>query len=227
MRSQRVILIVAVLLAIGYAWLRGGFVGVGATAQSTGGVAPSGKPAAPATSNVSKFLTATFAAGCFWCAESDFEKVPGVISVTSGYTGGRVPNPTYEQVSHGGTGHAEAVQVVYDPSIVSYEKLLDHFWHNVDLFSAHGQFCDFGDQYRPEIFVHDETQRKAAESSKARLQKQFGGRVVVAVSTAGPFYRAEDYHQDYYKTHPLQYRYYRWACGRDARLEELWGAHSE
>jgi peptide-methionine (S)-S-oxide reductase len=164
---------------------------------------------------------ATFAAGCFWCVEADFDKVPGVISTTSGYAGGALKNPTYEQVSRGGTGHTEAVEIVYDPAKVTYAQLLDHFWKNVDPLTAHRQFCDVGDQYRPAIFVHDEAQRREAEESKARVQQRFKEPVVVQVVAAGPFYRAEEYHQDYYKKNPLRYRYYRFGCSRDARLEAL------
>jgi len=212
---QRAILIVAVVAALGYWWLRGGFVGL--VAQDA--------PQTPAIA-AAHTAVATFAAGCFWCVESDFDKVPGVISTTSGYTGGNVKNPTYEQVSNGGTGHAEAVEIVFDPSKVSYEQLLDHFWKNVDPLNAHRQFCDVGDQYRPAIFVRDEAQRKAAEASKEHVQQRFKQPVVVQIVPAGPFYKAEGYHQDYYKKNPLQYRYYRWSCGRDARLKELWGKAS-
>ena len=148
--------------------------------------------------------------------------MPGVISTTSGYTGGRVANPTYRQVSDGITGHAEAVQIVFDPSVVTYEALLDHYWKNVDPFTANRQFCDVGSQYRPEIFAHDAAQRAAAEASKARIQKRFRQPIVVAISDAGPFYRAEEYHQDYYRKNPVRYRYYRWGCGRDQRLAEIW-----
>jgi peptide-methionine (S)-S-oxide reductase len=208
---QRAILIAAVFAALAYVWLRGGFVGVmPATAAQPG----SATPAAAAT--------ATFAAGCFWCVEADFDKLPGVISTTSGYTGGRLKDPTYEQVSRGGTGHTEAVEIAYDASKVSYQQLLDHFWKNVDPLTAHRQFCDVGDQYRPAIFVHDAAQREAAEASKARVQGRFKEPVVVQVVAAAEFYRAEGYHQDYYKKNPVQYRYYRWSCGRDARLKELW-----
>jgi peptide-methionine (S)-S-oxide reductase len=146
-----------------------------------------------------------------------------VLSTTSGYTGGTVANPTYRQVSFGGTGHAEAVEVVYDPAVVSYDALLDHFWHNVDPFVADRQFCDRGDQYRPAIFVHDAAQRAAAEASKARVQARFTQPVVVEIADAGPFYRAEEYHQDYYQKNSAQYRFYRYGCGRDARLEAIWG----
>jgi len=167
--------------------------------------------------------TATFAGGCFWCMEGPFESLPGVASVTSGYTGGTKANPTYEEVSAGGTGHAESVEIVYDPSQVSYEKLLDVFWHNIDPTVADRQFCDAGTQYRSAIFVHDAAQRKAAEASLAAVQKQLGVPVKTQIVDAGPFYAAEDYHQDYYKKNPVRYRYYRWGCGRDARLTEIWG----
>jgi peptide-methionine (S)-S-oxide reductase len=167
---------------------------------------------------------ATFAAGCFWCVEADFDKLPGVLSTISGYIGGTVKNPSYEQVSRGGTGHTEAVEIVYDPSKVTYAQLLDHFWKNVDPLSAHRQFCDIGDQYRPAIFFHDDAQRKAAEESKARVQERFSEPVVVQVVAAVPFYRAEEYHQDYYKKNSAQYRFYRFGCGRDSRLEEIWAS---
>ena len=167
--------------------------------------------------------TATFAGGCFWCMEGPFESLPGVASVTSGYTGGTKANPTYEEVSAGGTGHAESVEIVYDPSQVSYEKLLDVFWHNIDPTVADRQFCDAGTQYRSAIFVHDAAQRKAAEASLAAVQKRLGVPVKTQIVDAGPFYAAEDYHQDYYKKNPVRYRYYRWGCGRDARLTEIWG----
>jgi peptide-methionine (S)-S-oxide reductase len=214
---QRAILIASVVLAFAYVWLRGGFVDVlPATAAQSSGPAQTGSPP---TSGVAK---ATLAAGCFWCVEADFDKLPGVISTTSGYTGGRLANPTYEQVSRGGTGHTEAVEIVYDPAKVTYEQLLDHFWKNVDPLTAHRQFCDVGEQYRPAIFVHDEAQRAAADASKKRVQQRFKDPVVVEIAPAAAFYRAEAYHQDYYKKNPVQYRYYRWSCGRDARLKELW-----
>jgi peptide-methionine (S)-S-oxide reductase len=219
--THRLIFVIAVVIAAGYVWLRGGFIVHGSAEQPPDAIAAQAAASAPRTA---QFQTATFAAGCFWCAEADFEKVPGVISVTSGYTGGRLQNPTYDQVSAGGTGHAEAVQVVFDPSVVTYEQLLDHFWHNVDPFVAHRQFCDIGTQYRPEIFAGDEGQRAKAEASKARLQKRFKQPIVVAITRSGPFYRGEEYHQDYYKKHPVQYRYYRWGCGRDRRLSQVWGS---
>jgi peptide-methionine (S)-S-oxide reductase len=164
---------------------------------------------------------ATFAAGCFWCVEADFDKVPGVLKTISGYTGGTLKDPTYEQVSRGGTGHTEAVEIVFDPSVVTYEQLLDHFWKNVDPLTSHRQFCDIGEQYRPAIFFHNEAQRVAAEESKARVQRRFSEPVIVQIQPAGAFYKAEAYHQDYYQTNPVQYRFYRWRCGRDQRLAEL------
>lgn len=168
---------------------------------------------------------ATFAGGCFWCMEAPYDKLPGVISTTSGYIGGTVKNPTYEQVSSGRTGHTEAVQVEYDPSKVSYEKLLQVFWMNIDPTVKNAQFCDHGTQYRSGIFYHDDAQRKLAEASKAALDKSkpFKEPIVTEITKAGEFYRAEDYHQDYYKTNPVRYKLYRNGCGRDARLKELWG----
>lgn len=168
---------------------------------------------------------ATFAGGCFWCMESDFDKVPGVLATISGYTGGRKTNPTYEEVSSGTTGHAESVEVAYDPKKVSYEKLLEVYWHNVDPTVKDRQFCDTGSQYRTAIFYHDEAQRKAAEESKRRIEaeKPFKAPIVTAIEMAGPFYPAEDYHQDFYLKNPVRYQFYRKGCGRDARLKELWG----
>ena len=166
---------------------------------------------------------ATFAGGCFWCVEADFDKVDGVISTTSGYTGGHTPNPSYEQVSHGGTGHAEAVEIVYDPAKVGYKKLLDVFWHNIDPLAKDRQFCDHGDQYRSAIFYHDEEQRALAEASKAAVEKRFEQPVATQIVPAGPFYKAEEYHQDYHVKNPIRYKFYRFNCGRDARLEQLWG----
>jgi peptide-methionine (S)-S-oxide reductase len=170
-----------------------------------------------------KTATATFAGGCFWCVEADFDKVDGVISTTSGYTGGHTANPSYEQVSHGGTGHAEAVEIVYDPAKVSYQKLLDVFWHNTDPLAKDRQFCDRGDQYRTAIFYHDDEQRRLAEASKAAVAERFQKPIETQIVPAGPFYKAEEYHQDYYLKNPVRYRFYRFNCGRDARLEELWG----
>ena len=168
---------------------------------------------------------ATFAGGCFWCMEGPFDVLDGVISTTSGYTGGQVVDPSYEQVSSGTTGHAEAVQVVYDPARISYEQLLDVFWHNIDPTTPDAQFCDHGNQYRPAIFYHDEAQHAAAEASRSALEadKPFAGPIRVEITAATAFYPAEDYHQDYYQKNPLRYRFYRFNCGRDQRLTELWG----
>ena len=170
--------------------------------------------------------TATFAGGCFWCMEPPFDKLDGVHSTTSGYIGGHVDNPSYRQVVAGDTGHTEAVQVVYDPSKINYQQLLEVFWRNIDPTTADRQFCDIGDQYRTGIFYHDEAQRSAAENSKRALQadKPFPEPVVTEVTAASTFYPAEDYHQDYYMKNPIRYKFYRLSCGRDARLEELWGA---
>jgi len=168
---------------------------------------------------------ATFAGGCFWCMEPPYEKLPGVVEVISGYTGGSKANPTYEQVSAGSTGHAEAVQVVYDPKKVTYEQLLDVFWHNIDPTVKDRQFCDSGTQYRSAIFYMDNAQRQAAEASLAALQKSrpFKEPIVTQIAMAGAFYPAEEYHQDYYKKNPVRYQIYRSGCGRDARLKQLWG----
>jgi peptide-methionine (S)-S-oxide reductase len=173
-----------------------------------------------------KRATAVFAGGCFWCEETAFEGVPGVLAVTSGYTGGHVANPTYEQVSAGGTGHAESVEVAYDPGKISYEKLLDIFWHNVDPLQRDAQFCDHGTQYRSAIFYGDPAQQKAAEASKAKLEEEalFKGKIVTEIVPASTFYRAEEYHQDFYRKNPVRYSSYRAGCGRDARLKALWGA---
>ena len=168
---------------------------------------------------------ATFAGGCFWCVEADFDKVDGVISTTSGYIGGRVANPSYEQVSSKSTGHAEAVEIVYDPAKVSYEQLLGKFWHSIDPTTKDRQFCDAGSPYRTAIFAHDEAQLAAAKASLAALEKSkpFKEPIVTTIERAGPFYAAEEYHQDYYKKNPVRYKYYRTSCGRDTRLQELWG----
>ena len=168
---------------------------------------------------------ATFAGGCFWCVEEAFEKVPGVISAVSGYTDGNVDNPSYRQVTGGQTGHAEAVEVTFDPAQVTYGQLLDVFWRNVDPTVVDRQFCDVGNQYRTAIFVHDAEQMRLAEASKQALQasKPFAEPIVTPIVAASTFYPAEDYHQDYYKTNPLRYKFYKWNCGRAQRLAELWG----
>ena len=180
--------------------------------------------AAPATVPPGQAV-ATFAGGCFWCVESDFDKVPGVTATISGYTGGRTVNPGYHDVSSGTTGHAESVEIHYDPKKVTYEHLLDVFWHSVDPTTKDRQFCDAGSQYRTAIFYHDEAQRKAAEASLAKIQKEkpFKAPIVTEITMAGPFYPAEEYHQDYYRKNPVRYQIYRSGCGRDARLKELWG----
>ena len=172
-----------------------------------------------------KLEKATFAMGCFWCSEEAFEKVPGVVSVVSGYTGGKVKNPSYEQVSSGRTGHTEAVEVTYDPAKVSYEKLLETFWLNHDPTVKDRQFCDSGSQYRPEIFYHSEEQKRLAEASKAKWEKDkpFRQPILTPITQASEFYPAEEYHQDYYKKNPLQYRFYVSGCGRYQRLDSLWG----
>src|SRR5689334_11546007 len=205
---QRHIWVAAVALSIGYVWLRGGFITVGAAAQ-----VPAMQPG---------WEKATFAVGCFWTAESIFDKVNGVKSTTAGFTGGHVKNPSYDEVSGGGTGHAEAVEILFDPAVVTYHQLLDEFWHHVDPFVSHRQFCDVGDQYRPVIFVHTDAQREAAEASRKQIQTRFRQSIKVGISKAGTFYPADESHQDYYLKHPAQYQYYRWACGRDARLEQIW-----
>jgi peptide-methionine (S)-S-oxide reductase len=177
--------------------------------------------AAPAQSTA----TAIFAGGCFWCVEADFDKIDGVISTTSGYTGGATPNPSYAQVSAHHTGHAEAVQVTFDPGKVSYEQLVERFWRTIDPTTKDRQFCDAGTPYRTAIFALDGAQLKAAQASKAALEKvkPFKEPIVTEIVLAGAFYPAEAYHQDYYKKNPIRYQYYRSGCGRDARLKQLWG----
>ncbi|MCM0080410.1 peptide-methionine (S)-S-oxide reductase MsrA [Geomonas sp. Red32] len=173
----------------------------------------------------SQLQKATFAGGCFWCMEHPFDELPGVVSVTSGYTGGETKNPTYEEVSAGGTGHAESVEVLYDPSKISYQQLLTRYWHNIDPTTKDAEFCDHGHQYRSAIFFHNEEQHRLAVKSKQDLEKSrpFKGAIVTEIVPAGPFYPAEEYHQHYYKKNPIRYHYYRFACGRDQRLKDLWG----
>ena len=172
---------------------------------------------------------ATFAGGCFWCMEGPFDELDGVLSTTSGYTGGQTVNPTYEEVSAGGTGHAEAVQVVYDPQKISYQELLAVYWPNTDPTTPDAQFCDHGDQYRPEIFYHDDKQRQSAEASKEEIKrtKTFSAPLVTEITQATAFYPAEEYHQDFYLKNPIRYKFYRFTCGRDARLATLWGDEHE
>jgi len=180
--------------------------------------------AAPAKSD-STLAKATFAGGCFWCMEPPYDKLDGVVSTTSGYIGGHTKNPTYETVSAGGTGHAEAVEVAYDPARISYARLLDVFWRNIDPTARNRQFCDVGDQYRSAIFYHDAEQQRLAEQSRDALarSKPFPQPIVTEIVPAGVFTPAEAYHQDYYLKNPLRYKFYRYRCGRDQRLEELWG----
>jgi len=176
------------------------------------------------TETSNQTATAIFAGGCFWCMEPPFDKLEGVIATTSGYTGGHTENPTYKQASSDTTGHYEALQVTYDPSIVGYETLLNVFWHNVDPLDAKGQFCDKGESYRTAIFYNNDAQKNLAEASKKELvdSKYFKEEVVAVIKEAKTFYPAEGYHQDYYQKNTVRYKYYRFACGRDNRLEELW-----
>ena len=169
---------------------------------------------------------ATFAGGCFWCMEHPFDELEGVVSVTVGYTGGHKKNPTYEEVSSGTTGHAESVQIMYDPARIMYTKLLDVFWHNIDPTVQNQQFCDIGTQYRTVIFFHTEEQKRLAEESKKALEKsgRFKGPIYTEIVPASEFYPAEEYHQHYYKKNPIRYKFYRYNCGRDQRLKELWGS---
>lgn len=192
------------------------------------GVARPGETAsaAPAANEgAGQYRTAIFAGGCFWCMEPPYDELDGVISTTSGYTDGQTPNPSYEAVSSGGTGHTEAVKVVYDPKRVSYEKLIEMFWRNVDPTDALGQFCDRGSQYRTGVYYTDDEQRRIAEQSKAALMEKrpFKAPIVTPIVAASAFYPAEEYHQDYYRKNPIRYKYYRNGCGRDRRLNQLWG----
>lgn len=169
--------------------------------------------------------TATFAGGCFWCMEHPFDELPGVIATTSGYTGGHRDNPSYEEVSAGATGHTEAIQIVFNPALISYEKLLEVYWRNSDPTTANRQFCDVGSQYRPGIFYHSEAQKQAAKASKIAVQqnKKFREDVVTEITPATSFWPAEEYHQNYYLKNPIRYKFYRYNCGRDQRLQQLWG----
>jgi len=177
-----------------------------------------------ASAQAPKTATAIFAGGCFWCTEADFDKVPGVISTTSGYLNGKTKNPTYKEVSAGGSGHVEAVEVVYDPAKVTYAKLLDAFWRSIDPLVKDKQFCDTGDMYRTGIYYLDDEQKKLAEETKKVVAAKFAPRTVYTeIVKADTFYKAEDYHQDYYKKNESRYNFYRWNCGRDQRLEQLWG----
>ena len=196
-----------------------GLVLIGAMVSAGSALSQSAPGAKPGTAK------ATFAGGCFWCMEEAFDKVPGVVATTSGYIGGQTKNPTYEQVSTGRTGHAEAVLVEYDPAKVTYQKLLEIFWRNIDPTQKDAQFCDHGSQYRSAIFYHDDEQRRLAEASRNALAKNkpFKGEIVTQIVKADAFYPAEDYHQDYHTKNPLRYKFYKTGCGREARLEQLWG----
>ncbi len=178
-----------------------------------------------ASAQEKKTATAIFAGGCFWCMEPPYDALDGVISTTSGYTGGSKQDADYRTVSAGGTGHYEALEVKYDPSKVSYAKLLEVFWHNIDPLDGRGQFCDKGSQYLSAIFPKNEEERQLAEASKAAVAQKVGGAAAIKteILPAKPFYAAEEYHQDYYQKNPVRYKFYRWNCGRDQRLEELWG----
>ena len=198
-----------------YAVLFVGFVGSGALAAQEGK-----SPMAPRN-----LAVATFAGGCFWCVESDFDQVPGVLRTISGYTGGTLKDPTYQQVSKGGTGHYEAVQIHYDPAKITYPALVDIFWRSVDPTDGDGQFCDRGDSYKTAIFVNSMEEKLQAENSKRAVEQSgvLEDPIVTPILVAGPFYPAEDYHQNYYKENPLKYKFYRYRCGRDARIRSLWG----
>ena len=208
MKAARALAVFAALTLLAF-----GGLGLAADTPATG-AAPGTKAAA----------TAIFAGGCFWCVEADFDKLPGVIATESGYTGGTTRNPSYYQVSAGGTGHTEAVRVTYDPAKVSYSKLVEYFWRHIDPTVKDRQFCDVGTQYRSAIFWQNEAERKVAEASRDALVKS--GRfkhVYTEIAAASAFYSAEEYHQDYYKKNPIRYNYYRFGCGRDARVHEVWG----
>ena len=192
-------------------------------ASSTQSDAPASDTTAVDLSALAQPDTATFAGGCFWCMEPPYDKLDGVAATISGFSGGDVVNPTYNQVTGGNTGHLEAVQVIYDAAVVDYATLLEVYWRNIDPLDDGGQFCDRGSSYRPAIFVHDAAQRTRAESTKADVQERFAGDVVVPVRTYEAFYAAEEYHQNYYQKNPAHYNRYRQGCGRDARLQELWG----
>jgi len=212
--SRVLILVSALALVLGVGWL---------VFQPAPGVIAAEENAPPV--DTTGLERAYFAGGCFWCTESDFESVDGVVDAISGYAGGHVDNPTYEQVSAGGTGHAESIEVLYDPAKVTYEELLDVFWHSVDPTDAGGQFCDRGSSYRTAIFAADDAQLEAAQASKAALEKTkpFDAPIVTEITRLEHFWPAEGYHQDFYKKNPLRYKFYRSGCGRDARVKKLWG----
>lgn len=205
-------------LSLGFTLILAAMLAVPVLAQSQSKAAPKSATA-----------KATFAGGCFWCMEEAYDKIPGVISTVSGYMGGQTKNPTYEQVSGGRTGHAEVVQVEYDPAKVTYEKLLEAFWRNIDPTQKDAQFCDHGSQYRSAIFYHNDEERRLAEASRATLAKNkpFKGEIVTQIAKADVFYPAEDYHQDYHQKNPVRYKFYKTGCGREARLQQLWGKRAE
>ncbi len=218
-----------VLRCLATAFVIGGSLSTGYAQNSGKATAAAVAPAAAsstAPAAAGQTAKAVFAGGCFWCVEADFDKVPGVLSTTSGYTGGKTLNPTYEQVSGNTTGHAEVVQIVFDPAKVSYQTLVQHFWRTIDPTTKDRQFCDAGSPYRTAIFAQDAEQLKVATASRAALEKSkpFKAPIVTEVLLASTFYPAEEYHQDYYLKNSLRYKYYRSSCGRDARLKELWGA---
>lgn len=200
-----------------------GFVLAGTLMLSGIGLATAAEPASPAAS-AAPYTTAIFAGGCFWCLEADFDKLAGVIDTQSGYTGGRTADPSYRQVSAGGTGHTESVRVTYDPAKVSYRQLVEYFWRHIDPTVKDRQFCDIGTQYRSAIFWHSDAERRIAEASRdALLKAGKPPRIFTEIAAASAFYPAEEYHQDYYRKNPIRYAYYRKRCGRDARVHEVWG----
>jgi peptide-methionine (S)-S-oxide reductase len=220
-KTSKIVPALALNLALGLFLAGCGAVVPSATSAGTNSSAASQQAAAVIPANAA---TAIFAGGCFWCMEKPFDQLPGVLSTTSGYTGGTLDNPTYHQVGGGGTGHVEAVKVVYDPARISYAQLLKTYWLQVDPFDGNGQFCDQGGTYIPEIFVANPTEQAAAETSKREIEGRFPGQTIaVKIVPAKTFWDAEGYHQDYYLKNPLRYAYYRNGCGRDARLRAVWG----
>jgi peptide-methionine (S)-S-oxide reductase len=204
-----------------------GFILIGCSAALPSANAGSAKAAASQTPVPANTATAIFAGGCFWCMEKPFDQITGVVSTTSGYTGGALENPTYQQVGRGGTGHIEAVQVVYDPARVTYAKLLETYWKQVDPFDGDGQFCDQGETYAPAIFTANQEEQRVAEASKTSIAALFPGQTIaVSIRPAKTFWPAEGYHQDYYIKNPVRYAYYRNGCGRDARLRAVWGGEA-
>ena len=221
-------LVLAGTIGIGALLLLSGAAPPSASARDGGGpsMEEEGQPSPFQTfrSQTAARDTAVFAGGCFWCMEPPFDKLDGVVSTISGYAGGHVPNPSYEAVTAGGTGHREAIQVVFDPTRVGYQELLEVFWKNVDPLDGGGQFCDRGFSYTTAVFAKDREQAGLSEESMLKIQEKLETPLVTSIVRDAAFYPAEDYHQDYYLNNPIRYRYYRWSCGRDARLEELWGS---